>query len=99
MKNNKHTPTPWMVVPSSKKGNGTAWREIHSVGGGGFSPAYIGEALEWDAYLMASSPDILSALEALTDWGCTYTSPNDPNSPHTLLIAARAAIAKARGSV
>lgn len=38
---------------------------------------------------------LLTALQALTEWGCTHTSPLDANSPHTLLIAARAAIAKA----
>ncbi len=32
------------------------------------------------------------ALAALTEWGRTYTSPADPNSPHQLLINAVAAL-------
>ncbi len=31
--------------------------------------------------------EIYKALEALVEWGRTHTSPNDPNSPHELLIA------------
>ena len=36
---------------------------------------------------------VLEALKALTEWGRTYTSPLDANSPHDLLVAAVAAIA------
>ena len=52
---------------------------------------------EANARLIAAAPDLLAALRDLTDWGCTYTSPLDANSPHGLLIAARVAIAKATG--
>jgi hypothetical protein len=51
-----------------------------------------------NARLIAAAPDLLAALDALTEWGCTHTGPRDDNSPHELLIAARAAIAKATRS-
>lgn len=41
--------------------------------------------------------EILAALVALTEWGCTHTSPRDPNSPHELLVQAREAIARYTG--
>ena len=47
--------------------------------------------------LFAAAPELLAALDALTDWGCTHTGPHDPDSPHLLLIAADTALAKARG--
>lgn len=53
------------------------------------------EETKANARLIAAAPDLLAALLALTEWGCTYTSPHDHNTPHELLIAARAAIAKA----
>ena len=52
------------------------------------------ESVDRVVALFAAAPDLLTALEALTEWGCTHTSPRDANSPHELLIAARAAIAK-----
>ena len=60
----KHTPGPWIVGPSSNPKNGTGWRDILSTGGE-FSPAYVGEALEQDARLIAAAPSMLEALEAL----------------------------------
>jgi hypothetical protein len=57
------------------------------------------EPTEKDAALrlMAAAPELLAALQALTDWGRDHTSPKDPNSPHALLVAASAAIARATG--
>lgn len=49
------------------------------------------------ATMFAASLDTLAALKALVDWGREHTSPSDPNSPHDLLIAGVAAIAKAEG--
>jgi len=49
------------------------------------------------AYAPTEPPTLLDALKALTEWGCTHTSPRDANSPHALLIDARAAIARAEG--
>jgi hypothetical protein len=99
MKNNQHTPAPWVVAPSSKKGNGTAWRDIHSLGGV-FSPAYVGEALAQDAQLMASAPDLLAALEKAVDM-YEAAIPGECIGPdeQEVIDAGRAAIAKARGSV
>jgi len=79
-----HTQGPWIVAPSSNKGNGSDWRDIHSIGGE-FSPSYVGEALEQDAYLIAAAPDLLSLVRA---WLMT-----DPHGPHS--DKCREAIAKA----
>lgn len=54
----EHTPGPWRVVPSTNPKNGTNWRDIVSTGGE-FSPAYVGEAQEADARLMAAAPELL----------------------------------------
>ena len=45
--------------------------------------------------LIAQNERLLAALRALTEWGCTYTSPRDANSPHKLLIQARELITQA----
>lgn len=56
-----------------------------------------------NANLIAAAPELLAALEALKEWGCTHTSPSvevtitPDNSPHDLLVAACEAIAKATG--
>lgn len=56
------------------------------------------EASSDEPPINAPDADLLAALRNLTEWGCTHTSFRDPNSPHTLLLAARLAIAKAEGS-
>ena len=53
-----------VVAPSSKPGNGTLWRDIHSIDGH-FSPSYVGEAIEADAILFAAAPDLLCVLRAV----------------------------------
>jgi hypothetical protein len=64
-------PGSLVVAPSSKPGNGTLWRDIHSVDGA-YSPAYVGEAIESDAILFAAAPDLIAALENLIE-----TAPSD----------------------
>jgi hypothetical protein len=86
----KHTQGQWIVAPSSNKGNGSAWRDIHSTGGP-FSPSYVGEALEQDAQLIAAAPDLLEALQQLVD-----SDPVDAvRNPELAFRKAREAIAKA----
>ncbi len=41
---------------------------------------------------ISAANDLYAALEKLTEWGRTYTSPTDKNSPHALLIEAVAAL-------
>jgi hypothetical protein len=48
--------------------------------------------LATDDLAQKPTPSVRDALAALLDWGCTYTSPTDANSPHELLIAAAAAL-------
>jgi hypothetical protein len=43
-----------------------------------------------------SHKDLVIALERLTEWGREHTSPRDKNSPHALLVAAVAALEKAK---
>ena len=88
--NTTHTPGPWAVQKSSNPKNGTAWRDIVSLGGE-FSPAYVGEALDKDAALMAAAPDLL----AVADWLVQEHEQGDGNIPDGLYMAARRAIAKA----
>ncbi len=51
-----------------------------------------------EAQVIAAAPDLLAALSGLAEWGREHTGPLDANSPHDLLIAAVAAIAKAEGA-
>lgn len=89
----KHTPGPWIFEASTQT--------IRSVP----TNYWLATMDSWDAavnhkanaHLIAAAPELLAALEALKEWGCTYTGPRDANSPHALLVAAHAAIAKAKG--
>ena len=97
-------PGSLVVAPSSKPGNGTLWRDIHSVDGA-FSPAYVGDALESDAVLFAAAPDLLAALHVITDWATRPEIVDWLNRSGVLanygeaVIGARAAIAKAGGAL
>ena len=86
-------PGTLLVAPSSKPGNGTLWRDIHSIGGA-YSPAYVGEAIEADAILFAAAPELLAALIGMMNrYGDKAPHPTCDAS-----ISARAAIVKAEGT-
>jgi hypothetical protein len=74
-----HTPGPWIVTPSSNPQNGTGWRDIVS-NGCVFSPCYVGEALEQDAHLIASAPDLLEAAKKALQW-IKDTQPDEHGNP------------------
>jgi hypothetical protein len=59
--------------------------------------ATMNQFIERISVLEGERAMLLRALKALTNWARENTSPNDTNSPHTLLIDACAAIAKAEG--
>lgn len=86
-----HTPGPWTVGPHPGNGAGSAWRTILSQGGA-FPGAYVGEALERDAHLMAAAPELLESLRNLLGW-----HEGIGNTGGKFIEGARAAIAKAEG--
>lgn len=86
MRETKHTPGTWSVIHNSENSCVVANGKIIA---DGLSRA--------DATLMAAAPTLLEALQALSVWGRTQTSPLDPNSPHALLVNAHYAIADAIG--
>ena len=79
-----HTPGPHKVDGRNVK---TQVGNFHLVWGGGDLLAYV--AYKPDADLYASAPEMLEALEVLADFH------SDSDEPQ--VVAARAAIAKARG--
>jgi hypothetical protein len=94
-----HTPGPWFITRTESSpcsieasGNEAAIAKVYLT-----DPKIHKRTPEHhaNARLIAAAPDLLQALSDLTDWGRTHTSPRDANSPHHLLVAARAAIAKA----
>lgn len=98
---NKHTPGPWEVRPSSNRLNGTAWRDIVSMGTE-FTGAYVGEALEQDAALIASAPDLLAERDRLREVNAELLAAlkywfDSKAHPGHIAARARAAIAKAEG--
>jgi hypothetical protein len=74
-----HTPKPWIVAQSSNPKNGTGWRDIVSTGCV-FSPCYVGEAMEQDAHLIASAPELLEAAKAALQW-IKDTQPEEHGNP------------------
>lgn len=109
-----HTSGPWIAERAT---NGYPSKATYYIGPpvrgfealkpiGNVSNSSVGISLEEtraNANLIAAAPELLNALEALKEWGCTYTSPSvavtiEPeNSPHDLLVAAVEAIDKAKG--
>jgi len=92
---NTHTPGPWTHTPSREHTNpNTTRRDI--VADSQFGPAFIaGDVSQADARLIASAPDLLSALEGMLE----HADMGEIHDEETLCAvnAARAAIAKAKG--
>lgn len=88
----RNTPGPWEVRPSSNPKNGTAWRDIVSLGDT-FAPSYVGEALEQDAALIAAAPEMIEALKQAR----LYLSPAHSLPCTDLINRIDAIIAKAEG--
>ena len=67
MTEQKHSPAPWRVVPTTAKSAGTHRRDVLS-DGGPYAGAYVaGDILDVDARLIAAAPALLDALRALVD--------------------------------
>lgn len=82
-----HTPGPWTVGGHPRDKSGTGWREI--LHDSPYGPAYLGQALEADAHLIAAAPDMLAALLLLVN------GDGQPDECLRVMALARAAIAKA----
>lgn len=96
------TPGPWRVQPSPGPmygtgiRRGTNWRDIVT-DSLPFSPSYVGEALEQDAYVMAAAPELLAALKTLYAMGRHQRSISHESEVGHAYTAARAAIERATG--
>jgi hypothetical protein len=103
MKN--HTPGPWLAIPTTAiSRNPDSLRMDIVTTTGEWNPAFIaGDILPEDARLIASAPDLLSALEAVTKAYVELVQSDYPPSwnveKNSEVIAARAAIAKAKGNL
>lgn len=97
---NKHTPGPWKVSRSDK--DGAEVKAIAEIAWCGVGAAYSmvsgvtqhidAEECRANARLIAAAPELLAALEDLERTAGLAASHDDPAR-----VAARAAIAKARG--
>lgn len=90
MEQTKHTPGPWLVgqtitAPHPDRFPGS--HERITVAQRVNRPA--------DARLIAAAPDMLDALQSLVDMAATFST--ELHKDHPDVLAARAAIAKARG--
>jgi hypothetical protein len=61
-----HTPGPWVVAGHPGDKSGTHWRAVHTLAPGPFSPAFVCQALETDARVIAEAPDMLALMRDLT---------------------------------
>jgi hypothetical protein len=84
-----HTPGPWLAIPTTAiSRNPETLRMDIVTTSGEWNPAFVaGDILPEDATLIASAPDLLSALERLAH----------PMADDDDLNYARAIIAKAKG--
>jgi len=86
----KATPGPWRAHQHAKG----FWR-IRGASG----PYFAEVDTEPDARLIAAAPDLLEALEGIALGGCCQTPGCSPDDPKCDVMAARAAIAQAKGEV
>jgi hypothetical protein len=99
-----HTPGPWLATPTTAiSRNPDSLRMDIVTTTGEWTPAFIaGDILPEDASLIASAPDLLSALEAVTKAYVELVQSDYPPSwnaeKNSEVIAARKAIAKATGN-
>ena len=86
---NPHTPGPWLAIPTTAiSRNANTLRMDVVTTSGEWTPAFVcGDMLPEDARLIASAPDLLSALERLTH----------PMADDEDLDYAREVIARAKG--
>lgn len=92
---NKHTPGPWIADEDGwiKGGDG----EVIEYAGCGSHEAYWNK--QEDKALVLAAPDLLEALEQLIEFlePMRFDRKSDDNRAIALEVAARAAIARARG--
>ena len=95
----KHTPGPWHWNGQFNVtvGSGASWiaRTIGLATGDGTDTEREPNEARANAALIASAPDLLSALRELSVWMRSHTGPRD--GTHDMLCRACAAIAKAEG--
>jgi hypothetical protein len=89
----KHTPTPWTIGENDSEivADGALVAVVY---------ATATSSRRDNAELIIRSGNahkrLTIALDRLTEWACTHTSPRDENSPHEILIEARAALELAK---
>jgi hypothetical protein len=91
----KFTKGPWQHKLTTRPGNGTKWRDIVAVGE--FGEMYIGEALGYDADLIAAAPELYKSLEKVLHETGTECYCNVEEQYFCGRCMAQAALAKARG--
>ena len=98
--NTKDYKMPWVVGGHPRNSSGTSWREILSTSGE-FSPAYVGEALDYNAAFIVracnSHDDLVAALAGMMPENTGYGQSMDWEAYAAAVKVARAALAKAKG--
>ena len=84
----RHTPGPWVVDMGSRTAT------VRTASGKSVARCYQGDQ---DAFLIASAPDLLVAIQALDDTFSHYCDGDPSPEEWAALKAARSAVAKATG--
>jgi hypothetical protein len=91
----RHTPGPW-TVPISRIGPNQVFRVMAGCHQIADTIEDNGKVDAWaNAALIASAPDLLTALRELSEWMRSHTGPRD--GTYDMLCRACAALAKAEG--